>query len=146
MEIAVPFLSVPTKKSLSNNQKRNFANINVAAMILAGVVALSGTLLGGVARFFRGDRFFNGKPFVRTGSKKHKREIHDEEFLVWDTFRSIDRALMEIDFDVRACSQRSICWHVKNSLMNIQENRAGKTDKFITGFIKSVKCLFFELH
>lgn len=33
MEIAVPFLSVPTKKSI---KRKNFANINVAAMILAG--------------------------------------------------------------------------------------------------------------
>lgn len=133
MEIAVPFLSVPTKKSLTTNQRRNFANINVAAMILAVFVALSGTFLGGIARFFRGDRFFNGKPFLRTGNKKHKRDIHNDEF-VWDTFSKIDRALMEIDFDVRACSQRSICWHVNNSLMNLQENRAGKLDKFIAGF------------
>lgn len=135
MEIAVPFLSVPTKKSLSNNQKRNFANINVAAMILAVFVALSGTLLGGVARFFRGDNFFNGKPLVRTGNKKHKREIRHED-IVWDTFSNIDNALKEIDFDIWECSQRSICWHVKNSLMNVQENHAGKTDKFITGFVK----------
>lgn len=33
MEIAVPFLSVPTKKSL---KRKHFANINVAAVILAG--------------------------------------------------------------------------------------------------------------
>lgn len=33
MEIAVPFLSVPTKKSI---KRKHFANINVAAMILAG--------------------------------------------------------------------------------------------------------------
>jgi hypothetical protein len=33
MEIAVPFLSVPTKKSM---KRKHFANINVAAMILAG--------------------------------------------------------------------------------------------------------------
>lgn len=32
MEIAVPFLSVPTKKGLS--KKRNFANVNVAAVVL----------------------------------------------------------------------------------------------------------------
>jgi hypothetical protein len=44
MEIAVPFLSVPTKKGL--NKGRNIANINVAAVILAGVVAIGGTLLG----------------------------------------------------------------------------------------------------
>lgn len=74
MEIAVPFLSVPTKKGLS--KKRNFANVNVAAVILAGIVAVGGTLLGGAARFFRGDNFFDGRPFLRTGNKnqKHKRK------------------------------------------------------------------------
>lgn len=35
MEIAVPFLSVPTKKSI---KRKHFANINVAAMILAGKI------------------------------------------------------------------------------------------------------------
>jgi hypothetical protein len=33
MEIAVPFLSVPTKKSI---KRKNFANINFGAVILAG--------------------------------------------------------------------------------------------------------------
>lgn len=135
MEIAVPFLSVPTKKSLSNNQKGNFANINVAAMILAAIVALSGTFLGGVARFFRGDGFFNGRPFVRTGSKKHRGEVPSEEY-IWDVFAKIENALLEIDFDVRACSQRAICWHVKNSLLNIHENRAGKIDRFIKNVLE----------
>lgn len=71
MELAVPFLSVPTKKSLT--KKRNFANVNVAAVILAVIVALGGTLLGGAARFFRGENFFNGRPFLRTGSKKKQK-------------------------------------------------------------------------
>lgn len=70
MEIAVPFLSVPKKGSVG--KRNNLANINVAAVILAGFVALGGTLLGGAARFFRGDNFFNGKPFFRTGNKKKK--------------------------------------------------------------------------
>ena len=106
-------------------------------MILAGFVALSGTLLGGVARFFRGDNFWSvsGQPFVRTGNKKHKRDTRNNDYL-WDTFNQIDKALIEIDFDIRACTQRSICWHVKNSLMNVQENRAEKIDKFINGFVK----------
>lgn len=74
MEIAVPFLSVPKKGGVG--KRNNLANINVAAVILAGFVALGGTLLGGAARFFRGDNFFNGKPLFRTGNKKkkHKRK------------------------------------------------------------------------
>lgn len=62
-------------------------------------------------------------------------EIQHDDF-VWDTFNKIDKALLQIDFDVRACTQRSICWHVKNSLINIEENRARKIDTFVAGFIK----------
>lgn len=84
MEMAVPFLSVPTMKSLS--KQKNFANLNVAAVILAGVVALVGTTLGGAARFFRGDGFFNKKkPWFRTGNKKksqkHKSETRSNDYL-----------------------------------------------------------------
>lgn len=70
MEIAVPFLSVPKKGGVGKSN--NLANINVAAVILAAFVALGGTLLGGAARFFRGEHFFDGKPLFRTGNKKKK--------------------------------------------------------------------------
>lgn len=62
-------------------------------------------------------------------------ELHHHSY-VWDTFSEIDEALMQIDFDVKSCIQRQICWHVKNSMMNVEENHARKIDKFITGFIK----------
>jgi hypothetical protein len=80
MEIAVPFLSVPKKGGVG--KRNNLANINVAAVILAGFVALGGTLLGGAARFFRGDNFFDGKPLFRTGNKKkkHKSRIIESFF------------------------------------------------------------------
>jgi hypothetical protein len=150
MEIAVPFLSVPKKRG--HGKSNALANINVAAVILAGFVALGGAMLGGAARFFRGDSFFDGKPFFRTGNKKkkHKRkkisqskyykliiflsgDLQNEEFF-WDILDNVDNALLEIDFDVMACTARSICWQVKNSLINIQENRARKIDKIIAGF------------
>jgi hypothetical protein len=135
MEMAVPFLSVPTKKSLG--KKQNFVNINVASIILATIVGIVGTLVGGATRFFRGDSFFAQKPWFRTGNKKkkHKRDIHSEDF-AWEIFNNIDSALLDIDFDVMSCIQRSVCWHVNESLMNIQDNRAGKLDKFISGFIQ----------
>lgn len=57
---------------------------------------------------------------------------HDELF--WDLLNNVDNALLEIDFDIMACTARSICWHVKNSFINIQENRGRKIDKFIVGF------------
>jgi hypothetical protein len=173
MEIAVPFLSVPSGKSLT--KRKNFANVNVAAVILAGniilsflisvfycikcssfffyhnnkiemtaaMVAIGGTVLGGAARFIRGENFFNGQPWFRTGNKKTKqkrdiREINSSghEAFVWNILNNIDEALLEIDVDVTECAQRFVCWHVKNSLLNMQENRANNVDKFIIGFVK----------
>ncbi|KAG5669730.1 hypothetical protein PVAND_000025 [Polypedilum vanderplanki] len=140
MEIAVPFLSVPTKKSL---KRKHFANVNVAAMILAGIVASVGGILGGATRFIRGENFFNGKPWFRTGNKKKtKRDIHEinkighEDFMM-TTLSNIDDALLQIDFDIYECAQRYVCCHVKNSLMNIEENRATNIDRVIVNIINS---------
>lgn len=71
MEIAVPFLSVPKKRGVGT-RSRNFANINVAAIILAGFVAVAGTFFGGAARFFNGGNFFDGKPIF-------KRKVNNKE-------------------------------------------------------------------
>jgi hypothetical protein len=107
-------------------------------------VAIGGSLLGGTARLFRGEKFFSAqKPWVRTGNKKkQKRDIraidnkveHDD--FMWNILSSIDEALLEIDFDISECAQRFVCWHVKNSLLNMQENRANNIDKFLVSFIK----------
>jgi hypothetical protein len=83
MEIAVPFLSVPKKGGVG--KRNNLANVNVAAVIMAGFVALGGTMLGGAARFFRGESFFDGKPYFRTGNKKKK---HKRKELSWNIVNS----------------------------------------------------------
>jgi hypothetical protein len=159
MEIAVPFLTVPTKKSM---KRKHFANINVAAMILAGnklhftssststlyqflisaVVALGGTLLGGTARFLRGENFFNGRPLFRNKkNSKQKRDIHQviksgHEDFMWTILNNIDESLLEIDFDIYNCAQRFVCWQVKNSLLNVHERQANNVDRFVVGVIK----------
>lgn len=50
------------------------ANINVGAVVLAGVVALGGALIGGLARFFNGGISLNTGPFFKAGKKKQKRK------------------------------------------------------------------------
>lgn len=106
------------------------------------MVVVGGTFLGGAARFLRGENFFNGKPWFRSKSdkkkNKHKRDITEinsngHEAFVWNILSNIDDALLEIDIDVSECAQRFVCWHVKNSLFNMQENRANNVDKFIIG-------------
>jgi hypothetical protein len=129
MEMSVPFLSVPTKKKVG--KKTKLVNVNVASIILAAFFMVFGTFLGGVSRFLRGDSFFTQKPWIQSVKKKGRDDKFDWELLI-----NVDKALNQIDFDVMACMQRSICWHVNESLMNVQDNQAGKLDKFISGFIK----------
>lgn len=76
MEIAVPFLSVPKKRGVGS-RSRNLANINVAAVILAGFVALSGVFFGGAARYLNGGSFFDGQPLFRkrTNQNRMKRKL-----------------------------------------------------------------------
>lgn len=112
------------------------------------MVAVGGSLLGGTARFMRGESFFNGKPWFRSKSdkkknknNKHKRDIPEinksgHEAFAWDILNRIDEALLDIDVDISECAQRFVCWHVKNSILNTQENRADNVDKFIIGVVK----------
>lgn len=112
--------------------------------LFLAVVAVGGSLLGGTARFLRGENFFNGRPWFRTGNKKnskHKRDIHEinkngHEDFMWNILNNIDESLLEIDFDVYDCAQRFVCWQVKNSLLNVHEKQANKVDKFIVSIIK----------
>lgn len=113
---------------------------------LLAVVAVGGTILGGTARFLRGENFFNGQPWLRNGNKKkksgkQKRDIHElnksgHEDFMWNILSNIDESLLEIDFDIYDCAQRFVCWQVKNSLLNVHERRANNVDKFIVGIIK----------
>lgn len=52
---------------------------------------------------------------------------------MWDALDNIDKALLKFDFDTTACTQRTICWYVKNSYTNVQEKKATQMDKIISG-------------
>lgn len=49
----------------------------------------------------------------------------------------MNNALLKYDLDFKACSQRVICWHVKESLVNVEENKASKFDHIINGLTSS---------
>lgn len=51
----------------------------------------------------------------------------------WHILEEIDKALLKYDIDSTACSQRVICWYVKESLANIDENRSTTFDHLIEG-------------
>lgn len=52
---------------------------------------------------------------------------------MWNALDNIDKALLKFDFDTTACTQRTICWYVKNSYSNVLENKASQMDKVISG-------------
>lgn len=43
---------------------------------------------------------------------------------------------MKYDVDTTACAQRAICWYVKESVTNIEENRGTSFDHLINGVTK----------
>lgn len=44
-----------------------------------------------------------------------------------------DRSLQKYDIDTTACTQRIICWYVKDSAINVAENSATTVNKIING-------------
>lgn len=48
---------------------------------------------------------------------------------------------MKYDLDTTACAQRAICWYVKESLTNIEENRGTSFDHLINGVTRYAKFL-----
>ncbi|KAG5669736.1 hypothetical protein PVAND_000030 [Polypedilum vanderplanki] len=49
----------------------------------------------------------------------------------------IDKALLKYDFDTTSCTQRAICWYVKESLANIEEQKASTFDYLINNLSSS---------
>lgn len=60
----------------------------------------------------------------------------------WRVLDEIDKALLKYDFDTTACTQRAICWHVKESLANVQERNASSFDHVISGLTRFFKYNF----
>jgi hypothetical protein len=63
---------------------------------------------------------------------------NSEENFIFHLMDNIDDSLKGIGFDSSSCLARSICWHVKNSNLNVLEKKAKKIDIFIDGFSKLV--------
>lgn len=142
------------------------ANVNVGAILLTGFVVIGGAMIGGISRMLNGGSFVEiaggpGFPWFRTGNKKQKRKWSlsreslntnlykiqsifqdgdDDENVVqnqwWKIMDQIDGALLKYDLDLKACSQRAICWHVKDSLANVEDNKASSIDHIINGLTR----------
>lgn len=58
-------------------------------------------------------------------------DFSSESSTWWIILEEIDKALLKYDFDSTACTQRVICWYVKESIVNIEENRPSAIDYLI---------------
>jgi hypothetical protein len=60
----------------------------------------------------------------------------DQDSKLWYVMDQIDKGLQKFDIDSTACSQRIICWHVKDSLANVSDKKATEFDYILNGLAK----------
>lgn len=108
----------------------------MGAILLTGMVLFGGSLIGGISRLVKGGSFIEitgGLPWFRSGNKKTDDSMSNPWWRILD---QIDKALLKYDFDTTACTQRAICWHVKDSLASIEEKNASTIDHVISGLTR----------
>lgn len=63
--------------------------------------------------------------------------MKDDGSFQWiELLYQIENGFGKFDIDSTACTQRLICWHVKDSLANVAEQKATNFDYVISGLIK----------
>lgn len=143
LQFAIPFITIPVKKSVdgmvnSFQQGSSLLNINVGAIALAGILTLGGAFIGGLARVLTGSDFANSwKPGFglnrsdKDGSSKTERANEENTFRT--ILEAVDKSLQKYSIDSTACTQRVVCWYVKEAMNNVQEQRASKLDTLVNG-------------
>lgn len=72
--------------------------------------------------------------FVPNVGKDFQRD--DGSFQWMEMLYKIENGFGKFDIDSTACAQRLICWHVKDSLANLAENKATNFDYVISRLTK----------
>ncbi|XP_055589438.1 uncharacterized protein LOC129741714 [Uranotaenia lowii] len=147
IDFAIPFLTIPVKRSIdgvmsSVLQGTPLINVNLGALILAGVLTLGGALVGAVAKLFRDHSFMTPlgpmgimRSDMDTGSGAASSSDEDKEkFAMLSTLlEAVDKSLQKYDIDSTACTQRAICWYVKEAMNNVSAKRASRMDMVLNG-------------
>ncbi|XP_058839878.1 uncharacterized protein LOC131695410 [Topomyia yanbarensis] len=142
VQFAIPFLSVPVKKSvdgmMSTFQKGTaLLNVNVAAVALAGILALGSAFIGGLAKLLKG--YSLGETHGPLGQKREdtsglpKTEKAYDQISWWTVLEAVDKSLQKFDIDSTACTQRTVCWYVKEAMNNVEEQRANNLEILVNG-------------
>ncbi|XP_058452136.1 uncharacterized protein LOC131430897 [Malaya genurostris] len=142
VEFAVPFITVPIKRSVdgfmtSIQKGTSLLNVNLAAVALAGVLTLGATFIGWLAKSFKGDSL--GVSYGTLGFKDTdnfelpKTEKAYDQPALRTLLETVDKSLQKFDIDPTACTQRAACWYVKEAMNNVIEERASDLDVLING-------------
>lgn len=62
--------------------------------------------------------------------------VLDYSDIAIDILENVDKALMKYNFDTTACTQRVVCWYIKESIANVVERKASQMDKIVEGMIR----------
>lgn len=59
--------------------------------------------------------------------------LANEESTLQRILEAVDKGLQKYDIDSTACTQRIVCWYVKESMNNVKEQQASPIDTVING-------------
>ncbi|XP_062555430.1 uncharacterized protein LOC134220388 [Armigeres subalbatus] len=148
IDFAIPFLTIPVQESVSGVMGSIMKgvpalNVNVGAVILAGFLAIGGALLGVVMRFFKSHGMMGLLGPMKPTEKQQRASDFPDLTTLWSLMEAVDRSLQKFDIDATACTQRTVCWYVKEAMNNVIEDRASKMDTVINGLSEADWALKF---
>ncbi|XP_055618402.1 uncharacterized protein LOC129763399 [Toxorhynchites rutilus septentrionalis] len=147
IDFNIPFLSIPVKKSVdgvSSFIKGPLVNVNLGAVALAGIMAIGGAFIGSFARTFSGQNPATSfGPFNFGRTENTERPGAERKNVIWTLWDGVEQSLSKFDIDTTACTQRTICWYVKEAKSNVDEKKASGMDVVINGLSSANWALSF---
>lgn len=101
--------------------------------------------MGAVVRIFRGNGLSN--PLAALGlmreTERQERAGTTDPNHLWTLMEAVDKSLQKFNIDSTACTQRAVCWYVKEAMNNVNERRASRMDTVINGLSEAEWALKF---
>uniref|UniRef100_A0A336MX15 CSON008574 protein n=1 Tax=Culicoides sonorensis TaxID=179676 RepID=A0A336MX15_CULSO len=157
MEFAVPFVTIPTKRTIDGLQSAAYSIIegkipkpefNLRAMTLIGLLTLTFSTLGTAIKMVNQKLYEAGKApnFFRSDLSENTQSNNGQEYFnIPNLFEMFDKTLAKYNIDSVSCIQRTICVRIKESRTRIMKNRilASKLDTIIEGVSRTEWILNF---
>uniref|UniRef100_A0A182QVB2 DUF4781 domain-containing protein n=1 Tax=Anopheles farauti TaxID=69004 RepID=A0A182QVB2_9DIPT len=157
IDFAIPFLSIPIKRSVNGVMSSvlkgtPLLNVNLGAVAVAGALTIGGALVGALTRTFANSTGTGSlimpwtsllplagplRDTERAESKPRQDEEGATDSLLWTLLGSLDRTMERYDIDTVACTQRTICWYVKEATVAVAEGKASSVDTIVEGLSRA---------